>query len=134
MPNQPNQLLQEVERMNLEQVRSNIERIIASYRHLIDIFAELIQNSTDAIIDKFGFAHMEQGNISLEVWPNERKLAVRDNGVGIAEPDLSSVLVNGKSLKRERNTGRYGFMGFGLTFVGFQTVYFKIESIHNGRK
>jgi hypothetical protein len=130
----PNQLLQEVERMNLDQVRSNIERIIASYRHSIDIFAELIQNSTDAIIEKVGFDHLERGSIALEVWPNQRKLTIRDNGVGIAESDLSSVLVNGKSLKRERHTGKYGFMGFGLTFVGFQTTYFRIESIHDGRK
>ncbi|MDD3597558.1 ATP-binding protein [Sulfuricurvum sp.] len=116
----------------IEQIKSNIERIISSYRHPWDIFTELIQNSTDAIVDEFGYENIEKGIIELSILPNDRILSIKDNGCGISDNYLSSVLVVGESLKRKNDSGRYGFMGFGLSFVAFQSKKFVIESFVNG--
>lgn len=119
--------------VNKEQLISNIERIISSYRHPWDIFTELIQNSLDAIIEEHTYINMKAGNIKLEVFPAERKLIISDNGCGIAAQDLSRILFVGESLKRKNKTGKYGFMGYGLTFVAFQTEFFCVESAHKGK-
>lgn len=42
-----NLLEEELSKQQLSQVRSNIERIISSYRHVWDIYTELLQNSAD---------------------------------------------------------------------------------------
>lgn len=111
----------------MEEVKSNIERIISSYRHTWDIYTELLQNSADAILEKFDT--LEKGIVSLEVNSTERSVIITDNGIGLCENDISKILVNGKSLKRSRKSGKFGFMGFGFTFVSFQTMYLKIESV-----
>ncbi|MBD2045011.1 ATP-binding protein [Coleofasciculus sp. FACHB-64] len=126
-----NVLKEELSKQEVGQIRSNIERIISSYRHVWDIYTELLQNSADAIIEYFGEDDISQGKIQLEIEPNERKITIIDNGVGIEESEISKILVTGKSLKRERNTGKFGFMGYGFTFVAFQSDYLKIESIKN---
>ncbi len=129
-----NVLKEELSKQEVGQIRSNIERIISSYRHVWDIYTELLQNSADAIIECFGEEKISQGKIQLEIEPNERKITIIDNGVGIEESEISKIIVTGKSLKRERNTGKFGFMGYGFTFVAFQSDYLKIESIKNGIK
>jgi Histidine kinase-, DNA gyrase B-, and HSP90-like ATPase len=127
-----NALREELSKLELEQAKSNIERIISSYRHIWDIYTELLQNSTDAVIDEFGDENLSKGIIKLEINTQDRELVITDNGVGIQESDLSKILVTGKSLKRERDSGKFGFMGYGFTFVAFQTQYLKIESTHQG--
>ena len=54
--------------------------------------------------------------------------------LGIEESAISKILVTGKSLKRERDAGKFGFMGYGFTFVAFQSEYLQIESIKNRKK
>ncbi|HEY9802228.1 MAG TPA: ATP-binding protein [Leptolyngbyaceae cyanobacterium] len=129
-----NLLRDELSRQELSGVRSNIERIISSYRHIWDIYTELLQNSADAIIEQFGEANISQGKIKLEIKPDERIITIIDNGIGIEESTISKILVTGKSLKRELNVGKFGFMGYGLTFVAFQSEYLQIESVKNGKK
>ncbi|MFL0489238.1 ATP-binding protein [Bacillus sp. 179-I 2A5 NHS] len=129
-----NELNSNFQHINQAQIISNIERIIASYRHPWDIFTELIQNSADAIIDRFGFENISQGSINIEVHTDERKLTIIDNGIGIKEEDLSKVLVTGESIKRKEKRGKYGFMGFGLTFVAFQSCNLNITSVKDGIK
>lgn len=129
-----NVLKEELSRQELSQVRSNIERIISSYRHIWDIYTELLQNSADAIIEQFGEENISQGKIALEINPDERIITITDNGIGIEESTISKILVTGKSLKRERNVGKFGFMGYGFTFVAFQSEYLQIKSIKNGKK
>lgn len=111
----------------IDEVKSNIERIISSYRHTWDIYTELLQNSADAILERFGT--LDKGIVKLEVNSSERSIIIKDNGIGLCENDISKILVNGKSLKRSRKSGKFGFMGFGFTFVSFQTEYLKIESV-----
>lgn len=115
-----------------EQVRENIKRIVMSYRNTWDIYSELFQNSIDAIIDEFGFENIDKGVISLKVNTIKREIIITDNGIGIDSKSIPNVLVLGESLKRKNNTGRFGFMGFGFTFIAFQSEYLKIESIHDG--
>ena len=131
---QKNILKEELSKQQISQIRSNIERIISSYRHIWDIYAELLQNSADAIIEKFGEDKIEQGRIELEINTEQREIIITDNGIGIEESEISKILVNGKSLKREKNTGKFGFMGYGFTFVAFQSNLLKIESIKDGIK
>lgn len=118
----------------IEQIRANVKRTIMSYRSPWDLYTELIQNSVDAIIDRFGYENINQGKISINFDTENREIIIRDNGIGINVSDISSILVMGESLKRKEGRGKYGFMGYGFTFVSFQTNYLKIESIHDGKK
>ena len=118
--------------------RSNIERIVTSYRHPWDIYAELLQNSIDAIFEAKQTLYSNQpewkGKIEIIVDSKTRSLRISDNGIGIPPERIAEVIVLGRSLKRENNQGRYGFMGFGLTFVAFQSSCIKIESVYQGQK
>ena len=129
-----NVLREELSKQETSQIRSNIERIISSYRHIWDIYTELLQNSADAIIEQFGEENISQGKITLDINSDERTIIITDNGIGIEESTISKILVTGKSLKREQNSGKFGFMGYGFTFVAFQSEYLQIESIKNGKK
>jgi hypothetical protein len=126
-----NRLIAALSRVTEEQFRSNIERIIKSYRHTWDIYAELLQNAVDAIIEQFPTDSNGKGKVFLAIDTAKREVIVKDNGVGIPAEKLVSVLVNGESLKRQNGTGKYGFMGFGLTFVAFQSSYISISTVHN---
>lgn len=130
--NNQNELSKYFNSLSKEQIRSNIERIIASYRNIWDVFTELIQNSADAIIDQFGFNNINCGQIILNVLTEERKIIIKDNGCGIRSSDLAKILVTGESIKRSENRGKYGFMGFGFTFIAFQSEYLKITSTKDG--
>jgi len=129
-----NELKDQLSIQEISNTRSNIERIITSYRHVWDIYAELLQNSADAILEEFGEDNLSSGNIKLNIYPQDRKLVIRDNGIGLKEEELSKILVNGASLKRERDQGKYGFMGYGFTYVAFQTKYLQITSVKDGQK
>jgi archaellum component FlaF (FlaF/FlaG flagellin family) len=131
-----NQLKKELSRQGTEVTRNHIERIVSSYRHIWDIYTELLQNSADAIIEQFGEENIDQGLISLsiEIETNNRKITITDNGIGIEESEIARILVHGESLKRKRNKSKYGFMGFGFTFVAFQSSFLKIESIKDNLK
>ncbi|MGF1691347.1 ATP-binding protein [Photobacterium kagoshimensis] len=123
-------LAKELLTQELGSVKSNIERIISSYRHIWDIYTELLQNSGDAILEKHSV--LEKGVIDLSIDTVKRTLEIRDNGIGISHDDMHKILVTGKSLKRDSGNGKFGFMGFGFTFVAFQSCFLKIESVHDG--
>ncbi|MFJ7850736.1 ATP-binding protein [Peribacillus sp. NPDC097206] len=118
----------------LEQIRENVKRTIMSYRSSWDIYTELVQNAVDALIDKFGYENISNGNIKLSFNTENREIYIEDNGIGIKPSDISSILVMGESLKRKEGRGKYGFMGYGFTFVAFQTDFLRIESVYEGEK
>lgn len=115
-----------------EERRSNIERIIKSYRYPWDVYAELIQNSVDAIFDAKKQLHLDsprwKGKIEITVEPEKRRLVIEDNGIGIPPEKIGQVIVFGKSFKRAEQQSRHGFMGYGLTFVAFQSSFINLES------
>ncbi len=117
-----------------EQTRSNINRIISSYRHIWDIYTELLQNSADAILQKYGDDELDKGFVRLSIDTERREITIHDNGIGIGEDQISKIIVPGKSLKRENKSGRFGFMGFGFSFIAFQTESLKIESTNSQKK
>lgn len=118
----------------IEQIRENVRRTIMSYRSSWDLYVELIQNAVDAIIDKYGYENIEDGMIQISFNTEEREIIIEDNGIGIEPSDISSILVMGESLKRKEGRGKFGFMGYGFTFVSFQTEFLKIESVIDGKK
>ncbi len=129
-----NTLREELGKQEDEQIRSNIKRIISSYRHVWDIYTELLQNSADALISQFAGDAPQQGKIKLTIDTAAREIKINDNGIGIPEEAISKILVTGKSLKREAGNGRHGFMGFGFTYVAFQSCYLKISSVNNKQR
>lgn len=129
-----NQLREALGLVEENQIRSNIDRVIYSYRHVWDIFSELLQNAGDAVHEQHGPDSGLNGSVSLDVFPNQRKIVIQDNGIGLDEDEIAKILVTGKSFKRERDAGTHGFMGFGFTYVAFQTSYLRITSTHDGSK
>ncbi|MCG9600842.1 ATP-binding protein, partial [Vibrio sp. Isolate31] len=125
-------LAKELLTQELSSVKSNIERIISSYRHIWDVYTELLQNSGDAILEKH--SSLDKGKIELSINTEDREIIIKDNGIGISHNDMHKILVTGKSLKRDSGSGKFGFMGFGFTFVAFQSCYLNIESVHSGIK
>ncbi|MBR9747662.1 hypothetical protein CWB32_27980, partial [Bacillus cereus] len=130
----PGELRSKFSTLALEQIRENVRRTIMSYRSSWDLYTELIQNAVDAIIDRFGYENIRDGKIKLAFHTEEREIYIEDNGIGIKPSDISSILVMGESLKRKEGRGKYGFMGYGFTFVSFQTEFLRIESVFNGKK
>ena len=128
-----NELKGAFSKLGEEQIKENIRRIIMSYRYTWDIYTELIQNGVDAIIDKFGYENLKEGKIKLTFNTEKREIIIEDNGIGIKEEDISSIFVTGESLKRRDNRGKFGFMGYGFTFVAFQTEHLKIETKYQGK-
>lgn len=84
-----NTLREELGRQEDEQIRSNIKRIISSYRHVWDLYTELLQNSADALIAKFGDQAATSGRIKLIINTDAREIKVIDNGIGIPEQSIS---------------------------------------------
>ena len=137
--NEDHELHSQFAKVEEDERRSNIERIVTSYRHPWDIYAELLQNSIDAIFEAKQTLYPNKpewkGKIEIVVDSEKRSLKISDNGIGIPPERISEVIVLGRSLKRENSQGgRYGFMGYGLTFVAFQSSYIKIESTYQEQK
>lgn len=129
------ELSESFEKVEDAERRSTIERIVTSYRHPWDVYAELIQNAVDAIYDEAERISSGEflGNLILRIDTGRRTVSITDNGIGVPADKIGSLIATGKSLKRDSGK-RYGFMGFGLTFLAFQTSYFRVESIHDGKK
>ena len=70
-----NVLKEELSKQEEEQIKSNINRIISSYRHVWDIYTELLQNSADAILEKHG-NNFEKGTVKLEINTDLRQIII----------------------------------------------------------
>lgn len=107
---------------NVNQIRKSIRDIDDSYNHDWDILAELCQNSVDAIreVDR-------EGEIQISIDCAEKRIRVKDNGIGISPESLPTLLKPFAS-KKDDNASTVGEKGVGLTFVIFQGNYFKIKT------
>lgn len=110
----------------LSSIRRSIKDIDDSYRNPWDIYAELSQNSVDAI-RKMQETHDEDGEIKIVINSQEKSIYFEDNGCGIAKDDLPQMLKLFSSGKDE-DSSTVGEKGVGLKFVLFQSKYFEIES------
>ena len=110
----------------LTSIRRSIKDIDDSYRNPWDIYAELSQNSVDAI-RKLQEDRDLKGIIKIIINSQEKSIYFEDNGCGIAYNDLPKLL-NLFSSGKDADSHTVGEKGVGLKFVLFQSNYFKIES------
>lgn len=110
----------------LSSIRRSIKDIDDSYRNPWDIFAELAQNSVDAIV-RMQRNCDEVGKIVIQVDSQEKKIIFEDNGCGISYDDLPELLNLFSSGKSEEPSS-VGEKGVGLKFVMFQSKEFEIVS------
>ena len=110
----------------LTTIRSSIKGIDDSYRNPWDMYAELAQNSVDAI-RKMQVDLDEKGRIVISVNAQEKSIIFEDNGCGIPYDELP-ILLNLFSSGKAEDTSTVGEKGVGLKFVLFQSTEFEIKS------
>lgn len=92
------------------------------YVNPLSIFREYVQNATDAIDDAVAaglLSSIEEGRIEINLDHIDRRVVIRDNGVGLANADFPSRMLSfGASGKR--GTDARGFRGVGrLSALGY---------------
>ncbi len=107
---------------SINEIRKSIRDIDDSYNNDWDILAELLQNSVDAMKES-----NRDGKIFLEVNSQNKTVTISDNGIGI-DKDLLPDLLKPFSSRKDEDESTIGEKGVGLTFVIFQSNYFKIKS------
>lgn len=110
----------------LTSIRRSIKDIDDSYRNPWDLFAELAQNSVDAI-RKIQSVSNEKGKITITVNAQDKSVICEDNGCGISYEELPQLL-NLFSSGKTGDSSSVGEKGVGLKFVMFQSTDFEILS------
>lgn len=92
------------------------------YVNPLSVFREYVQNATDAIDDAVAagiLPSIEHGRIEISLDPVDRRLVIRDNGIGLANADFPARMLSfGASAKR--GTDARGFRGVGrLSALGY---------------
>lgn len=130
-----------------DDLKNRVQDILRSYRNFWDPFGELLQNSIDAINRRYRIYNDEtfymydefkdldisteekqeyRGKILIEVYPNEKKLIIFDNGVGIKKEKIERIILpEGTDKKRGKE---YGYKGKGLTYLAFISDEFDIKT------
>ncbi len=88
------------------------------------VFREYIQNAADSIDEaiRAGILAQEEGSISIELFPLERRIIVKDNGTGISSSCAENVLVSIGNSKKTSDYSR-GFRGIGrLSGLSYSTT------------
>lgn len=112
-----------------DRYRDEIKDLFRDYRHPWDVLTELIQNSVDAINDD----ESKKGKIDVIVDTDNKKLTVRDNGVGVRSGSIEKILV--PNFSEDKSSDRtYGYKGVGLSFVSHLSEVFEIKSIRDGEE
>lgn len=111
-----------------EEFRVQVKNLMASYHAGdIDLLQEIVQNSVDAIEDKFSSdASDPKPRIEIELDSEEGTLAIRDNGPGISTSMLKRLGIpatTNKVGKRKR-----GHKGVGLTFAAWSSKLFRFAT------
>src|SRR5262249_49005097 len=94
----------------------------AMYIDPLSIYREYVQNAADSI-DEANGRHLlngnDQGRIDIAINPQERKIRIRDNGIGLGRAAFVDTLISlGASKKRGskergfRGVGRLGGLGY----------------------
>ena len=110
----------------LTSIRRSIKDIDDSYRNPWDLYAELAQNSVDAI-RKMQTTSDEKGKISITINAQDKSIIFEDNGCGISYDDLPQLL-NLFSSGKAGDSSTVGEKGVGLKFVLFQSTDFEIKT------
>ncbi|TCJ86409.1 UNVERIFIED_ORG: histidine kinase/DNA gyrase B/HSP90-like ATPase [Bacillus cereus] len=127
-------------------LKEEVRGILRDYRNFWDVYAELLQNSVDAINRRYRVLNDTnyymykdfntnnpnfndgnyRGKIEIRVDTTDNTITVLDNGVGIEKENLMNFLLPKSSGKKMRKD--YGFKGYGLTFVAFVSRKFSAKS------
>lgn len=84
------------------------------YTNPLDTIREYVQNAADSIrqAEQNGILKYGEGRVEIEIDPKDRRLVIRDNGVGVGQNDVVGSLVDiGMSNKRVDTDA--GFRGIG---------------------
>lgn len=117
------QIIEDYLAPDINQIRHSIRGIDDSYNNSWDVYAELIQNSVDAIRQSV----TERGQILLQVDCPTRSIIITDNGVGINANELPNLLKPFATNKSGIDI-TIGEKGVGLKFVIFSSNYFRIKT------
>ena len=110
-----------------------IESIVSSYDDAFDQLPEMLQNSLDAIEQKYG-VETEAGReftpkISVFFNVEDRSIAVLDNGVGVPEEHFHRVFEPGVSVKKIQNhKNARGHKGAAVVYLQFDHAQFRFDT------
>ena len=92
------------------------------YVNPLAVFREYVQNATDAIDDAVAqdlLPSVEEGKIEINLDHIDRRVVIRDNGLGLANTDFPTRMLSFGASKK-RGTGARGFRGVGrLSALGY---------------
>lgn len=103
--------------------KKSLKDIKDSYNNYWDILTEVIQNSVDAILRK----NSKKGSIKITFNEHNKSITIYDDGIGISASRLPGLLTPFSTDKESEYISR-GEKGVGLSFVIFETNYFKIKT------
>lgn len=110
-----------------EMRRQEIRNILRSYTGFYDLFAELIQNSLDALDTR---ASQEGSDYIPAIWLHidmqTQSVTITDNGIGLSQDELRLFLQPSMSFKKGRNTR--GNKGVGATYLAFGFNYLELAT------
>lgn len=112
---------------SVNSIRKEINNIVNSYNNSWDVLCELFQNSFDAIMRSLKEDANKKHQISFQINVQERKIVVRDTGVGIEASKVKEIVApNGTDKEDEEES--IGEKGVGLTYTIFSCNNFIIET------
>jgi hypothetical protein len=112
--------------------RTQLSSILQSYHALdLDLLHEIIQNSVDAVEDKFSTGGQEvKPRIELELDEDSGTLTIRDNGPGVPDSMLEKLGCPANTDKIGKR--RRGHKGVGLVFAAWSSLVFRFATRRNG--
>ncbi len=101
------------------------------YINPLTIYREYIQNSTDAIdaaVDA-DLLHPDEGRVEFKIDPSERRVVIRDNGIGLASKNFTKRMT-AFGASQKKGTCARGFRGVGrLAGLGYcQELIFRSQA------
>jgi molecular chaperone HtpG len=115
--------------ISTKKLKKEIRNICDSYSNPWDIFAELAQNSIDAINrwNKKNQSLRKEHYIQLEIYRNSRSIIIKDSGVGF-RPDTASQMLAPNNGDKDDDSDLIGEKGVGLTYAIFSSNKFILDS------
>lgn len=115
--------------------RREVRNLISSYHDVdLDVVAELLQNSIDAIEDLYSGSRPAQETPRIEIQIDTRRgvFRIADNGPGLTDSVVESLAVPELCTTKEGGRKR-GHKGVGLSFAIWSSVKFRFATKTGGR-
>lgn len=114
----------------LELARRNVQSIIKSYHDSYDLFAEMAQNSVDAIERRMLHENDDfVGRISIKIDMPNNEFTMLDNGIGIPSEHFGGIFAPNYSIQTDDIRHR-GHKGVGFTYVSYGFNRVQLSSKH----